>query len=352
MIAPESNPALCAICDKAAGNFTCRGCTQHFCTNHVIEHRQALGKTMDEIMLEHDQLRESLTERGETLTPHVFMKQIDEWEEESIKVIHQAATESRNQLRNVVDRFKNKILQILDPIGLELTKFREDDNFVETQLTEWTAKLEKLKKELTMLSPVNMERDSNDTSFINRLSVIEVPDDIFQESVGNIVIGDNGKVITHGFWSSHGAVRGKDEYSSGCYRFNFKLEDFDKATLYGFFFGIISKLSPLQKGNLHTNTSCGWLAPIGEYDSHQFRLNVINSRKSKNERNYRDIGWHIEKNDIFELLINCDRQQIRLTNKRTNKVDETTVDIDQCRFPWQLTFSLYDSKQRIRLLTP
>ncbi len=42
----NKNDGKCATCSTASGLFTCRECQAHFCTQHVAEHRQKLGKQM------------------------------------------------------------------------------------------------------------------------------------------------------------------------------------------------------------------------------------------------------------------------------------------------------------------
>jgi hypothetical protein len=344
---------LCAICGKGSGNFTCRGCHQDFCANHVIEHRQTLGKKMDEITLEHDQLRQNITDYRKDPCLHPLMKQIDAWQNKSINTILEIADEYRNKVRDEIRKLSEKTTNILEPVSQELNKSRENDTYVEGDLERWITNLKKLKIELITPPRIKIKRDSYDTIFINRLLVIETPNDVFQESIGNIKIEDNGKVITHGFWNSYGAVRGRGEYSSGCYQFRFKLNDFDEEKSYSFFFGIISKATPMRKDTFLTDTTCGWTG----YDDdsfinyHEPLLIGVEHGQYKNQPNYERNMKKLKKDDIFQLLINCDRRKIRLTNERTNEVDEITIDVIKCPFPWQLNFALYNWNQRICLLT-
>ncbi len=63
-----------------------------------------------------------------------------------------------------------------------------------------------------------------------------------------------------------------------------------------------------------------------------------------------DIVVIYKKNDILELLIDCDEHQIRLTNERTNGTYILDIDLIKCPFPWQLNVIIYFSGDRIRLL--
>jgi hypothetical protein len=345
----NSEALLCAICGKTAGNFTCRGCGQGFCANHVIEHRQILNKKLDEIIQEHDQLKESLIQGAGKLQPDLLVAEIDEWEKESHEIIRRMASEYRIQLRATVNKITT---ERLGPTTEELKKARENDTFVETNLNTWATKLETLKNEVTILHSINIKRDDYDKSCIPQLLVIETLDDVFEESNGNVIIGDSSRVITHGFWSSYGAVRGKGEYSSRCYQFHFKLEAFDKTSVTGLSFGIISKLTPMKKTSFE-DTSYGWVGfnRVKENTNNEFGLVSVGGHNYNRERSGGNTFLNFQQNDIFELLIDCNRKKIRLTNKRTNEVEEIAVDDRKCPFPWQLNCSVSHWYQRLRLLT-
>jgi hypothetical protein len=325
------------MCGKAMGNFTCRGCDQDFCTPHAYEHRQKLGGDMDKVMLKHDQLQENLVECTNNPFSHPLMKQIDKWEEESINKIRQIASESRNQLQNVVTKWKDIITERLKPITGELKSFRANDTFVESDLDTWNAKLEKLNNDLFAPPTVKIVKETEDTSYINKLLVFEISEDIFQELVGNISTEDKGKVITHGILPSFGAARGKAEYSSGCFQLRFKTVGLSGQQQS--FFGIISKTEWMQSNPSFARSTYGWAA-----DNSVF-LNGI-----KNEK-YKGYQSDMKKNDIFELLINCDQRKIRLKNTRTDKTHELTIDVDKCPLPWQLNFSLGNWGDRVQLLS-
>jgi hypothetical protein len=53
----------------------------------------------------------------------------------------------------------------------------------------------------------------------------------------------------------------------------------------------------------------------------------------------------------IEFLIDCDHQKIGYMNERTKCTKEMNVDLDLCPFPWQLYFYLYDTSDRVRILT-
>lgn len=294
---------------------------------------------MNEIIEEHDRLKENLQGKTKNLESHLIMKEINDWEEKSIAAIRQVATESRNQLHNAVDRLKSEYRELLEPLTQELEKCYRNTTFIETDLNIWTKKLEKIKTELISPRTISVKKDYYDLPFITKILIIETPDDIFQNPVGKIKIDETGKIIKHSFWNSYGTVRSRGEYSTGCYQFHFQIEDFDKDFFNGFFFGIISKTMSIKKGTPPAYTSCGWTGCLVTSSTYSL-VGIKHENGLKN----------IEKHDTFELLINCDQRKLRLINKRTDETDQITIDLDEHPFPWQLSFSLYHSGQRVRLL--
>jgi uncharacterized Fe-S cluster-containing radical SAM superfamily protein len=101
MASSSTSKAPCATCgSKGIGIFKCEGCGQVFCRKHVIEHRDVLSQQLDEIVLEYDTLRQTMAESQDKSNhhDHPLMKQIDQWEKESIKKIRQTADEARQQV--------------------------------------------------------------------------------------------------------------------------------------------------------------------------------------------------------------------------------------------------------------
>ncbi len=109
--------------------FTCRGCQKDFCTRHVAEHRQELGKQMDELTLDHDRFRQNLMEQTKEPRHHPLMKQINEWEQQSIDKIRHTADDARKQLQNTINEHATKLTEALMKIADELRRAREDDDF-------------------------------------------------------------------------------------------------------------------------------------------------------------------------------------------------------------------------------
>jgi hypothetical protein len=298
----------CTICGRVVGPFTCRGCQKDFCTRHVVEHRQMLNKQMDELTLIHERFRQNIMKQSTEIHQYSLMKQIDEWEKQSINKIQLVARNTRQQLQKLISQHKSKLNEVLAKIAHDLRKAREDGNFFETDVKEWTEKLNKL-------TPTK---------------------EIFKQSIGDIRIEDNGQVIVKNSSDSYATVRGSGEYTSGQNQFRFKIEE-SHANKW-LFIGIISKDVPIQTASYESPSSYGW-AGIN-------RVFIDGVYKPGFDYYKSDV----EKDDIVELLVDCDNRIICLTNERTNSTFELDIDLDQCPFPWQLNLNLHWANDRVRLL--
>ncbi len=337
MAAPTAQKAPCATCGKVTGMFTCRGCQKDFCTRHVVEHRQELGKQMDELTLDHDRFRQNLIEQTGEPRYHPLIKQINEWEEQSINKIRRLADDARQQLRNTINDHATKLTEALTKIAEELRKAREDDDFFETDLKQWMDKLEQLKNDLAHPPNIQIRQEViNIDSLVLKIIEMTSTKETFARSIGDIQIEDGGQVIVKKQGSVHQGARGNGEYFSGQHRFRFKIEECNRHKWA--LFGIVSKDVPLEANSFMSQSSYGWAG-----------LNQV-YRNGACSNGFNDYKSDMEKNDIMELLVDCDRRIIRLTNERTQSVYELHIEISNCPFPWQLNFNLPGGNDRIRIL--
>jgi hypothetical protein len=338
-MASSINNSLCITCNQKEAFFTCRGCRQDFCEDHINSHHQSPIKQMDHFLNDHNQLQQMICNYIEKPCQHPLIQQIDKWEKQSINKIQQAANDARTQVLNVITDHIIKIKKSLENLTEKLEQVRNDEKLTEIFLQQWRDTLDKLKNDLITPDTIKLRKDDDDISFISKLFVnIVEPVDFFERSAGNIRIEDNGQTIIHGLWSDHSSVRGKGEYSSGQHRFRFKLEELDPDKWA--FFGIVSKNAPITPISITTPTAYGLAGQNGVC------LNGI--YQNTNQNIYKS---DMEMNDTLELFIDCDQQLIRLTNERTHSSHEININIDKCPFPWQLLLGLCCSAgDRIRIL--
>ncbi|CAF0909653.1 unnamed protein product [Rotaria sordida] len=339
----ESNKVLCIICNKSKGIFKCEGCSRIFCPKHSIDHRNELGKQLEQIEVTHDLVQQILIQQTEGSKQHLLLKTIDQWEQESIVKIRQAAEEARNELLKYTAHHTNQVKKNLQLIFNDIKEGRENNDFSESELQQWTQKLEELKIELHNPINVSIQQDSiplvtkiridyQDTSMHPQLN--RPISDVFERVCGNAQIEENGCLILKDDSTGHTEIRGKNQYNIGKHKFYFRIEQL--ASSGWIFFGIISKSEPMQYDSFYSPSSYGWSSKNQIYiggDDEEY-----------------DENTEIFENDTIILLIDCDQKKILLQNNRLNRTRELLVDIKKCPFPWQLHLNLHAPNTHVRIL--
>jgi len=110
--------ALCSTCGKGNGQVTCGGCSKIFCLKDFDGHRQELGKQLDEVEVTRDLFRQTLNEKRSEPQKHALIEQINQWENDSINKIRQAAEELRQiSLKHIVElntKLEDKLNKLTD----------------------------------------------------------------------------------------------------------------------------------------------------------------------------------------------------------------------------------------------
>ena len=321
---------------KAAGILTCRGCGKDFCYRHVAEHRQELNKQMDEITTNHDLFQQTIVEQQTEPNSHPLLKQIDLWEENSIEKIHQTAKNAREELLKIIDKNRLKITDDLILLTQELSKARDDDDFVETNLKEWTGKLNQLKLDLGAAETIDFGSNDHESALIPKIFIRQISNDSFEKWFGDIEITDHGQLISHGPTNQIATVYSKEIFSTGQHTFRLKIENL--YTTQYFVFGIsVNDLNLLSSIHL---PKCGRsLIQYGYYSEYN-RFSLFSFINSNNI---------IQKNDILSFQIDCLYQRIRVINERTNYQQEFNSNQTKCKLPWRMVFGLFHSSDCVRL---
>jgi hypothetical protein len=186
--------------------FTCSGCEKDFFMRHANEHRHELGKQTDEFTLDHDKFRQKLTEQITQSPYYPNLKQkIDQWEQQFIDKIHQAADDIRKDL----------------------------DNMIKTQLTDVLIKLaheiNMRVKKMNILRPIYNNGHNNYINYLTKLPTFDIQQDknvIPVISKIFIELEDNDQIIVHSEIASCATIRGKSEYLCGQHRLRLKLEEY------------------------------------------------------------------------------------------------------------------------------
>ncbi|CAF1341546.1 unnamed protein product [Didymodactylos carnosus] len=165
-----TSKAPCAKCEKNSGITTCDGCLEKFCRRCFNDHRQDLSKELDNVVYEHDMLKQQLETPKEN-DSHRLLKQIDKWKEDSIGKINQLADQCRTDVVKLLDKNKDRLIDRFLKITNRVRKGRDDEDYDERDLSKWMDNLKELKNELIELSNFHVEEDKQQSSWIQKIRV-------------------------------------------------------------------------------------------------------------------------------------------------------------------------------------
>jgi chromosome segregation ATPase len=165
-MATVSMKTKCSICEEERSTFLCRGCEKDFCFDHLTEHCQLINTQLHHIQNDYNQFKQLIMDIKNNLEQHPLIKQIDQWENESINKIKQAAEQCRKKLINYTDKNINRIQTKLNNPNEQLISNEKKNDFNEIDLKKFKDKLEKLKEELNQQTNISIEQQIN--LFINQ----------------------------------------------------------------------------------------------------------------------------------------------------------------------------------------
>ncbi|CAF1512149.1 unnamed protein product, partial [Rotaria sp. Silwood1] len=167
-MATSTGKPRCITCGKEKAIMKCGGCSQDFCFNHITDHRQELSKALDEIEVNRDLFRQTLTQQTRDPKKHALIQQVDQWERDSINDIRKTAEEARQLLLAHTAEYLNEIEIKLNKLTNQLRESRQENDFYETDLRQWSEELTRLTNELHKPANINLRQD---TPLINKISV-------------------------------------------------------------------------------------------------------------------------------------------------------------------------------------
>ncbi|CAF1580881.1 unnamed protein product [Adineta ricciae] len=164
-----TNEAQCFLCKKHTSTYSCRGCSNEFCLDDLMKHRQDLTGEFKTIINNYDQFRENLQQRKTNPQYYSLFKQINRWEKNSIEIIRRTAQQCRQIFLKENEKFLIDIEVKFNKLIKEIKEIEEENEVNETNLKDLKEKLTKISKEFNDSSEIFIEEDSQ--TFIKRISV-------------------------------------------------------------------------------------------------------------------------------------------------------------------------------------
>lgn len=166
----EIQKSHCIKCGKERFTSTCAGCLKDYCYDHLTIHQQELNRQLDNLELKRDLFQETFNDEINLPDKYSLIKQIEQWEEKSIELIHKTA----NQCKDILFKHTNEYFHQIDICFMKLTeqlrKLRQQNDFNEIDLNHFKDKLKKLQQQFHR-SP-NIYIQQNPSNYIGEISVL------------------------------------------------------------------------------------------------------------------------------------------------------------------------------------
>ena len=316
---------------------TCTGCNTPFCTTHMNDHRRLLDKEMNNIINKCEQLKNKFKQQVPKLDFSAQIKNIDDWEKQSIEKIKLKAKELRDILQPKTAPI-DYLSKELEQLSAKLNKLRQNNNFNDKDINESNQSLKVIENGIEAPPHVCINRRSNKSLIENiSISVFKVTTDLFnQMSNKSISFERDGQVAVHNSSDDCTEIRGKTEYEKGCHAIYLRIEELSNSWM---LLGINSKSAPLQNDSYQLASTYGWSNDNFIWE------------KGQNKFNRSKVRIDIKKDDLICLMLDCDNHIIVMFNTRTLTKHELDVDISAgvCPLPWQIQVILCEANSRVRL---
>ncbi|CAF1463055.1 unnamed protein product, partial [Adineta steineri] len=153
-------------------------------------HRQILSKELNHITNDHNQFKQRINEQKQNPQNHSLIKQIDQWERNTIEKIQEKAKEYREIFTEFSQIWFNDIEKNFNDFSEQIEQIHEENEYNEINLSN---KVIEITEELINPSNISVKEDSQ--SLINQISIISSKKSKFKKWKQNaiIVAAENGR---------------------------------------------------------------------------------------------------------------------------------------------------------------
>ncbi|CAF1221260.1 unnamed protein product [Adineta steineri] len=169
-MAMANNKTQCFKCKKEKITYPCEGCSKRFCFMDLAGHKQLFNDELNHIINDYDQFKQRINEQKQNPQNHPLLKQINQWERNSIEIIQQKAQECRNIVIKLSQRLIDDIEMKFNDLSEQIKQIHKENEFNEINLNYLTNQLRKITEELN--NPSNISIHQGSKSFISEISII------------------------------------------------------------------------------------------------------------------------------------------------------------------------------------
>ncbi|CAF0824277.1 unnamed protein product [Adineta ricciae] len=193
-MANRNKKPCCLNCGKERAISKCTGCSKDYCYYHLTVHRRELNRQLDHIERNRDIFKQNLNEQIRRYNQDYLMRQINQWEQESIKTIQKTANECREVLMHHRQQYYENIKGDLENFTEQVKEIREENDFNEVEVNKFKEKFKQIQQQLRQ--PMNLTLHRECIPLVHKISIII--------SSGQFISPDN--IDNHTKWKSYGST--------------------------------------------------------------------------------------------------------------------------------------------------
>ncbi|CAF1497128.1 unnamed protein product, partial [Adineta steineri] len=172
-MAMANNKTLCFTRNKEKITYLCDGCSKKFCLIHLTEHQENLNKELKCLINDCDEFKDKLNKLKQNRQypqNQTLIKQINEWEKNSIEKIKEKAEDCRKIVIESSETFLINIEMIFIDLTEQIKQIQKENEYNKINLNYLKDQLIQIKQKLNSSSNISVQEDSQ--SFINDISII------------------------------------------------------------------------------------------------------------------------------------------------------------------------------------
>ncbi|CAF4429128.1 unnamed protein product, partial [Adineta steineri] len=154
-MAMANNKTRCFKCNKDKITYSCEGCSKRFCFMDLAEHKQILNEELNHIINDYDRFKQRINEQKQN---HSLIKQINQWEKDSIEIIQKKAENCRKILIHYSQRSINDIEKKFYDLSEQIKEIHKENEFNEINLNYLKDQLIEITQELNNASKISIQR--------------------------------------------------------------------------------------------------------------------------------------------------------------------------------------------------
>ena len=146
----------CSKCKDASATVTCVVCNQKHCVEHVTEHCRNVSNDVEEVRSDYDYLARQLKHID---CSQKLMTQIDEWEQNSHKIITGAAFRARADVHRWIEMSRTDMETSMAKMKITVQTEKSDDYHMGKELLLLKRTLRRLQTMLEKHSTIHLQTD-------------------------------------------------------------------------------------------------------------------------------------------------------------------------------------------------